>query len=669
MSLIYALTQAVVATAPDAAISQGVIAYPPAFFAAARPANAREMLDRVPGFVFNGGDGVRGYEGAAGNVLIDGQRPASKSDNLEDILRRLPASRVARVDLIRGGAPGIDMQGKAVIANIILKTDGGFHGLFAIADNIYPKDGRNAPATRLEGSGGSNGRNWELGLFAGSFIDDGSGDGPRLRVSPAGVALIRSTVQSEAGGHDYHITGAYETPQAGGKLKINGRLQRQFWDYDETNRTHYPNGDLNLSHQGDATTEGELGLRYTRQIGPATSLELVGLQRAKTEDFDAVSRRSQGKDAFRQGSDTRESIGRAVVKMTNSPTLSLEFGGEDVLNTLENRLSFVSNDQAIPIPGGNVRVEEKRYEVFGKAVWRPLPHWTVEGSLRHESSQISSRGEVNLKKTLAYDKPRIAVTWAPNGTTQVRLNIERSVGQLDFGDFTAGSSQNSGLVTAGNPNLVPEQAWVSEVALEQRFLTDGSVSISLRHSALTDVIDRAPIYTATESFDSPANIGDGIKDELSVELTLPFDRIGMTGAQLRGSSTWRRSEVTDPTTHTRREISGLRPLEWEAHFSWDLPQYKLNWGVDVNGAWRRTFYRLDEIEVSKLKTYVQPYIEWKPKPDLSIRGELSNATARGFRNTRYIYSGPRNRNGLAYTEDRDIQFGQMFYVRIRKTFG
>ena len=669
MSLLYALTQAVIAAAPEAAASQGVIAYPPAFFAAARPVNAREMLDRIPGFVFNGGDGVRGYEGAAGNVLIDGQRPASKSDNLDDILRRTPASKVARIELIRGGAPGIDMQGKAVIANIILKTESGTHGLFAVANNFYAADGRNAPASRLEGSGGSNGRNWELGLFVGTFIDDGSGDGPRLRVNPAGVPLIRSYIQSEAGGHDYHATGAYETPLVGGKLKISGRLQRQFWDYDETNRATFPNGDLILSHQGDTSDEGEFGLLYTRQISSASNLELVGLHRGRNEKFDAISRGPGGLDDFRQDSDTRETIVRAVMKSTRSSTLSLEFGGEDVLNTLDNRLTFASNGQAIPIPGGNVQVEEKRFELFGKAVWRPLSHWTLEGGLRHEGSKISSKGEVKLKKTLSFDKPRIAVTWAPSESTQVRLNFERSVGQLDFGDFTAGTSQNSGLVTAGNTDLVPEQAWISEATVEQRFLGEGSISVTVRHSALTDVIDRAPIFTATEAFDSPANIGNGTKDELAIDLTLPFDRIGMKGAQLRGSSTWRRSDVTDPTTKARREISGLRPLEWQANFSWDLPRYKLNWGVEVDGAWRQAYYRLDEIEIRKLKTYVQPYIEWKPKPDLSVRGEWSNATERGFRNTRYVYNGPRNKNGLAYADDRDIQFGQMYYIRIRKTFG
>jgi len=358
-----------------------------------------------------------------------------------------------------------------------------------------------------------------------------------------------------------------------------------------------------------------------------------------------------------------------VVRSTRSPSLSLEFGSEDDLNTLENRLTFAASGKVIPIPGGNVQVEEERYELFGKAVWHPLPHWTFESGLRHEGSQISSRGEVNLKKTLSFDKPRLAVTWAPGEATQVRLNIERVVGQLDFGDFTAGTSQNSGLVTAGNPDLVPEQAWVSEATLEQRFLGTGSVSVTLRHSDLTDVIDRAPVFTATEAFDSPANIGDGTKDELALEMTLPFDRIGMKGAQLRGSSTWRRSDVTDPTTGVKREISGLRPLEWQASFSWDLPQHQLNWGIEVNGAWRQTYYRLDEIEISKLKTYVQPYIEWKPRPDLRVRGEWSNATERGFRNTRYVYNGPRNRNGLAYADDRDIQFGQMYYIRIRKTFG
>src|SRR6185436_20195390 len=78
------------APAPQPAASQqGVISYTPADFASARPNTALDMINRLPGFTLIAGDQVRGFAGAAGNVLIDGQRPTSKTDNLQDILARV----------------------------------------------------------------------------------------------------------------------------------------------------------------------------------------------------------------------------------------------------------------------------------------------------------------------------------------------------------------------------------------------------------------------------------------------------------------------------------------------------------------------------------------------------------------------------------------------------
>src|SRR5258708_37008004 len=98
MTLLLILAQAaVVAPAPAAtlpAAPQGVFSYPPEFFAAARPSNALEMLARVPGFTLDTGKTVRGYEGAAGNVLIDGQRPATKRHPREAVRRRIPDGRL-----------------------------------------------------------------------------------------------------------------------------------------------------------------------------------------------------------------------------------------------------------------------------------------------------------------------------------------------------------------------------------------------------------------------------------------------------------------------------------------------------------------------------------------------------------------------------------------------
>src|SRR5262245_20133113 len=122
MSLIlHLLAQTAGAAVPvaEAPPQQGVTSYGPEFFAAQQPSTAADMLQRIPGFSLDNGASVRGFEGAAGNVLIDGQRPASKSDSLQDILFRIPANKVERIDIIRGGAPGIDMQGKTVLANVI----------------------------------------------------------------------------------------------------------------------------------------------------------------------------------------------------------------------------------------------------------------------------------------------------------------------------------------------------------------------------------------------------------------------------------------------------------------------------------------------------------------------------------------------------------------------
>ena len=105
--------------------ANGVVSYPATFFAPNQPTTALDIVKLIPGFVFDRGGGVRGYRGAAPNVLIDGARLASKDDNVEQVLRRIPAAQIARVEVIRGGAPGIDMQGKTLIANLVRRTNPG----------------------------------------------------------------------------------------------------------------------------------------------------------------------------------------------------------------------------------------------------------------------------------------------------------------------------------------------------------------------------------------------------------------------------------------------------------------------------------------------------------------------------------------------------------------
>src|SRR5690349_3648160 len=84
----------------------GLTVFAPEAFSDAQPANALDMVRRVPGFqIVEGDEDVRGYSGAISNVRIDGEAP-SKREDLGDLLGRIPASDVERIELIRGGAPG-----------------------------------------------------------------------------------------------------------------------------------------------------------------------------------------------------------------------------------------------------------------------------------------------------------------------------------------------------------------------------------------------------------------------------------------------------------------------------------------------------------------------------------------------------------------------------------
>ena len=98
--------------------------YDAAFFAPYSPRNALDIVRQVPGFAFDvGNSDIRGFAGAAGNVVIDGARPSSKSESLDSVLVKIPARRVVRVELGSGSLYGSEYSGKSQVLNIILSAE------------------------------------------------------------------------------------------------------------------------------------------------------------------------------------------------------------------------------------------------------------------------------------------------------------------------------------------------------------------------------------------------------------------------------------------------------------------------------------------------------------------------------------------------------------------
>jgi len=611
---------------------------------------------------------VRGFAGAAGNVLIDGDRPTAKQDDLGSILQRIPATQIDHIDVIRGGAPGIDMQGRTVLANVVRKSNTGVTGVAAIATEVW-SDGRITPSARLEFHKNSGGSSTDASVVSGMFGDDGVGDGERVRTDPDGNVLVRSHLDARAGGLMAVAQVSHERPLWGGRFRINALFNMQNYKDNEDDHLISP-VELELLRYRQDVTKAELGLHFEKALTPTLELEALALQKFNRQHVPSNFMSASENDLFAETDTSGESIARATLRYTQSPRLSFELAAEGAFNIQGTDSSYTLDGAPVDIPAAHVTVSEKRGEIAAGATWKITPKVTLETGLRTEASQIASTGDVVLTKTLVFPKPRAVLTWSPDADDQVRLRVEREVGQLDFSDFVASShlGTGSGSVQAGNPDLVPQHDWALEGTYERHFM--GVVAVlTYRHQFIQDAIDRVPIYSPSGVFDAPGNIGSAHEDDIEGNLTLPLQKLGLKGAQLKAQGTLRHSGVIDPTTGRERSFSNLHRFDWEAHFTQDLPTLRSTWGIDLFNRWTQTSYRFSEIDSYKLKAWVELYFEYKPTPDLSLRAELDNATGRGFERLLYVYNGPRNTSSLAYVDDRRQEIGQYVHIRLRKTFG
>jgi hypothetical protein len=659
-----------------AAERASVISYPAAFFATFQPNSALDMLGHVPGFIFDSGESVRGFADAAGNVLVDGGRPAAKDDNLGDILRRIPASSVLRIELIRGGAEGIDMQGKTVLANVIRRKDIG--GKLTVNASTTHDLGDQASGNLLiEGEKRIGDISLDGSLRVAKYIDSGAGSGTWVRADATGTPFVLADEHSRGAGDGYKATGAIETPFMGGKLRFNASATSQPFGGDQTETLVPPPGVEN-DHYTFSQESLEFGVRYQRALGARWSLESFALQRvgrqSNTDDFlsDPETAARTGDDvsaAFYLKKNTAESIVRTRLTYQASRTLALDVGLEGDFNGLTSFTLYTENGVLTPLPAADVTVDEYRGEAFATARWQARSDLSIDAGLRIEASRIISAGDVISARDLYYPKPRLALAWSPEAADQFRLRMEREVGQLDFNDFTAQvAGLNTGTVHAGNPTLNPGEDWVIEGTWERRFGKTADFTATLRRYWLEDVVDRIGVASPSGVYDAPGNIGDGTRSEAEFQLSLPLDRLGIARGLLTGDAVFRQSDVTDPTTGLTRGISGLHQSDWSVHFSQALPRWKASWGVDVFGPWIQTFYRFDEIDTDKLGAFITPFAEYKPRADLTFKVELLSPFGQGLEHSREVFNGPRNLDGIDFIDVHHIHTGRFLRVRFIKSF-
>lgn len=635
-----------------------VLVYQPDFFAASSPATAEDMVDRLPGFQLDDGDDVRGFAGAGGNVLINGARPASKTDNVSAVLSRIQASRVSRIELIRGGTPGIDMQGHSVVANVVLSRES-TRQQSLLARSYFFEGGPNLPDGRYEFSSSENGRNWGFNIGRNISMNDSTGKGTLVRRDGNGVITDIEARENTFDGGGWSGRADWAAPVAAGRLELTGGASIN--DFEEWTQYVAPTAQRRFEFAQE-NRNADLGVRAEQTLSETMTLEARLIQNQRRNESVSTALIDTTLQQFNTERDTGESIVRSVLRWQPTAQLKVESSAELAYNELDTTQSFTVDGQHVALPQSTTQVNELRTEISSIATWQRSDTLTLEAGARLERSRIRQSGGGSAERSFFYPKPRLAMTWDFADNHQLRLRLERVLGQLNFNDFAASSSLTNNEVLGGNLDLRPEQRWVSEAVFERRFSADAVLSLTLRHDEISHVVDVLPL---ADGLTAIGNIGDGSLDRAELDLRLPLDRIGASGGRLTLNARYDHTEVIDPTTGRERQISDVRPFTGSANFEQDLPAWNLVWGLNYTPYFRRTTFNPDQQRGIELRDYLTVFGEYTASDSFTAR--LEYTVWDDFRINRRSWSD-RVLQTVAYSEEERVDPRNFLQLRLRKTF-
>jgi hypothetical protein len=668
--------------------ADGKQVYPPEFFAAFTPVTALDMVRRIPGFSIEGSEGRRGFGENAGNVLIDGDRPSTKSDDIFTLLGRIPASEVERIELTEQAGADAETQGKAQVVNVVRKVSAKISGTFA-ANALF---GTRHGLTSF-GSGSATLRrgptSYELNFS--SFSERLRGFGPEDFKNSSAQLIERRTYQGFGGYDEFSLGGAIKTRSgdvkinANGKFTINNGDDRRFGVY--TNAADAVIGRERLFSDGPyRDTAFEVGGDVEFPLAAKLNTKLVGLYRTATESsngFIETTRTGQPVSIFETRGRNRptEAVFRAQNDWSGLNGHAIQFGAELAYNRLKANFSASSsaNGAVTTFPASNVLVEETRFEPFLSDVWTVGPNWKIEAGAIMEFSKLTLSGDSSASRSFRFIKPRLVATWTVDKATTLEFRAERQVAQLDFGDFATSVDLSLGnQVDAGNKDLVPQKANTLSALIRHKFLDRGSIQFQASYVDVSDTQDLVLITTrdalgnVTGRFDGAGNIGKSKLWNGELEITLPFDwltkPIGITGLELKYVGHYHGSSLTDPITGLDRRVS-YRPL-W--HQNWDLRHdikgsgfvWGLSWAERATG----NAYFYNQYRRETFGSNISAFIEYNKFKYGTLKLQAIGLGGEKLLRDRFFYDDTRASGTLTQIINRDRRLDPRIQISLSGKF-
>lgn len=642
--------------------------YPADFYKPFQPQTALDMLERTPGFILSEGSSVRGFGGAAGNVLIDGQRPTVKGGGITEVLRRIGASRVERVVLLRG-SDAAEAQGQTLVANLILRADAGGSGNASLA-LAHTSDGHISPDARISYARRVAG--WQTNVELSAQTVRYPTHAVYLERDAGGVLTRTRKERISANAPQYGLALSTSGDVAGGTLTVNLRLGKDGYSshtgYDifEGAADGQPDSTRTIAYRENARN-GELGADWTRRLGNDWSTKLVALgtiERYVTSD-------DLAEPGYRGVSEQREKpmelVGRATVTREGDHAIRPELGAEVAYNRLTSTLDYAEDTGTglvpIPLSNADTRVSEKRAEAFANVTVRFAKRLSLEAGMAVEFSRISVSGEAASEQSLSYLKPSAALVWSPSAETQLRIGMRRTVDQLDFSDFAASVNQTDGRPLGGNSQLRPARVTRALARLDHRWGKGGAIALEGWYQWHTGLLGYVLLTSGDEAL---GTIGDGRQWGLTAQGTLPLEAV-LRGARLTVDATLRRSRMRDQVTGDIRRMDDVIPRSVTAEFRHDMPKLKSSWGITFTAAeYADVFYTAEKLHWQDGKSW-GGYVETTALAGFKTTLAVAALGGQDFYRLRRFYSPSR---AAAYTgsEERRRRQGATVTLTAARSF-
>ncbi|MFT4769651.1 MAG: hypothetical protein ACI8RN_002802 [Glaciecola sp.] len=630
-------------------VTASLQSYPRAYFLPFTPQTAREMLDRLPGFVFDPGTDVRGFGATAGNVLIDGARPSSKSGGLEEALSRIGANIVERIEVIRGSAGAREAAGQGVVANIVTRRIESTRVELALERAAHGK--YNTAIDLVYAAGGTV---WSTESQFNATVKNRPLKGIRKSLDANAITTLVVAENSPSETEDVGISSRVKRASSSGILTVNGRLY-----YSPSSATIERIGFDGEAISGDPDQrqiigverkrfDSELGIDWTYSLRDAWALKLISLSRY--DEFESQSSNGVERPVgtvvagslFKRDETTLESILRATVGRSDGRRLRPEFGSELTYNRLDSRVGFQSQAgfgaSMLDLPVTTVTVEEIRSEVFANLRWFYSDELRLEAGVAAEGSRISVSGDANNAQAFFFAKPFATLIYDLQPAVQLRIDGRRTVGQLDFSDFAASASLADDRQLDGNPDLGPDQTTRLSASIDLRSDNFGAANLEIFHEWREDVLEQVVLPSGGAGL---GNAGSarvwGLRSTASVALSpwIPNGRLELDATLLDAT-------FDDPIIAGQRSVSSIDASDILVEFRQDLLDKRMSWGVSYRPPLQGPFFFVDEISTNRDGRYWGLFAETTRFFGLKMRLNLDGIGKQNFSRRREFFQPDRS---------------------------